>query len=61
MIPVFAAVFLVMTALWCALAWWLVRHPLAGAAMRRRGHELLPFVLIGLGLVILSNPRLLLA
>lgn len=46
-------VFAFMTALWCASAQWLVYHPTIGAPIRRHGHRLLPFVLIGLGVLVL--------
>jgi cadmium resistance protein CadD (predicted permease) len=59
LIAVFAMVFAAMTALWCALGYWLVRHPIAGAGLRRYGHVLLPLVLISLGLVILNDARVL--
>lgn len=59
-IPVYAAVFAVMTAIWCGLGWLLVNNRLLGAHLRRYGHLLLPFVLIGLGLYILSGHRVLL-
>ena len=45
-------VFLFMTAVWCAFAHWLVHHPRLGAPLRRYAHRALPFVLIGLGVVI---------
>ena len=56
-IPVYAAVFAAMTAVWCAAGHWLVHHPILGARIRRYGHIALPFVLIGLGLQILSDAR----
>lgn len=42
-------VFAAMTALWCAAAVWLVRHPLFGAPLRRYGAALLPLVLLIVG------------
>jgi len=59
-IPFFAAAFAVLTAVWCALAYWLVHHPTLGAAIRRHGQRALPFVLIGLGVYILLGARVLL-
>jgi cadmium resistance protein CadD (predicted permease) len=50
-----AIVFLMMTGLWIGLAHWLVGHPKLGAPLRRYGHIAVPFVLIGLGLRILSE------
>lgn len=58
-IPVFAAVFAVMTALWCAMGYLLVNNRWLGVPLRRYGHVLLPFVLIGLGLYILAGARVL--
>ena len=46
---------LVMTALWCALAHWLVNHPTLGAPIRRYGHRILPFVLIGVGVMVMLS------
>ena len=54
-IAVYIAVFSVMTVLWCALGYALVNNPLLGHRVRRYGHVLLPVVLIGLGLYILSG------
>jgi len=48
-------VFAVMTALWCLAGHWLVHHPALGAPIRRYGHRTLPFILIGLGILILSE------
>ncbi len=52
-LAVMGAVFAVMTALWCAAARWLVRHPAAGVTVRRYGPTAVPYVLIGIGLWIL--------
>jgi len=52
-IAVVVLVFIVMTALWLALAHWLVNHRTVGAPLRRYGHRAVPFVLIALGLFIL--------
>ncbi|MGO8915823.1 MAG: cadmium resistance transporter [Stellaceae bacterium] len=43
------AVFAIMTLVWCLVAGWLVNHPMLGKPIRRYGHRVLPFVLIGLG------------
>ena len=58
--PMYAAVFAVMTAIWCAVGYGVVNHPLWGARVRHYGHIALPFVLLGLGLLILSDVRVLL-
>jgi cadmium resistance protein CadD (predicted permease) len=55
-IPVYAAVFAAMTALWCWAAGRLAAHPWAGAFVGARGRALLPVVLIGLGASILAGP-----
>lgn len=52
-LAVYGAVFTVLLALWCALARWLVRHPAAGAPLRRWGPAAVPYVLVGIGLWIL--------
>lgn len=59
LIAVYAAVFAVMTLLWCALGYGLVNNRLLGDRIRRYGRIALPFVLIGLGLWILSSARVL--
>lgn len=46
-------VFAIMTGVWCLLAHGLVNHPALGAPIRRYGRRVLPFVLIGLGVLIL--------
>lgn len=51
---VYALVFAVMTAAWCALSHFLV-NGLLGAPIRRYGHIGLPFVLIALGMYILAG------
>jgi cadmium resistance protein CadD (predicted permease) len=61
LILLYAAIFLVMTGLWCWLARWCVRHPVGGASLRRYGGMLLPVVLITLGLLILADARMLFA
>jgi cadmium resistance protein CadD (predicted permease) len=54
-IAVVVSVFTVMTGLWCALAHWLVNHPTLGAPIRRYGHRILPFVLIGVGVMVMLS------
>lgn len=51
--------FLLLNALACASAYWLVRHPTMGAPLRRNGARMLPFVLIGVGFYILIRTGLL--
>ena len=47
------AIFVVLTLVWCFAALGLVRHTALGKPLRRYGHILLPFILIGLGGLIL--------
>ena len=48
-------VFMLMTAVWCIAAYYLVNHPLVASRIRRIGHVVMPFVLIGLGIYILAQ------
>jgi cadmium resistance protein CadD (predicted permease) len=50
-----SAVFMAMTSVWCASAYFLVNHPLVASRIRWIGHIILPFVLIGLGVFILAE------
>lgn len=50
---VILGVFLVLVALWCAIAYYLSRHPAVSPMLTRYGKAIVPFVLIGLGLFIL--------
>jgi cadmium resistance protein CadD (predicted permease) len=50
-----SAVFMAMTAVWCATAYFLVNHPLVASRIRRIGHIILPFILVGLGIFILAE------
>jgi cadmium resistance protein CadD (predicted permease) len=43
---------MIMTAIWCIIAYYLVRHPLIAKRMKT-GHIIFPLVLIGLGVYIL--------
>jgi cadmium resistance protein CadD (predicted permease) len=52
-IALMGVVFGVMTALWLSLAYWLTRHRLIGAPVRRYTRLLMPFVFIALGILIL--------
>jgi cadmium resistance protein CadD (predicted permease) len=47
------AIFAVLTLVWCFAALGLVRHTALGKPLRNYGHVLLPFILIGLGGLIL--------
>jgi cadmium resistance protein CadD (predicted permease) len=54
-ITVLVAIFMAMTALWCIAAYCLVNHPLVASKIRHIGHIILPFILIGLGVYILTE------
>ena len=47
------AIFAVLTLVWCFAALGLVRYTAVGKPLRRYGHVLLPFILLGLGGLIL--------
>lgn len=51
----FVAVFAAMVGLWLGLAHWLVHHPALGAPIRRIGRVATPFVLIGIGAMVLGE------
>ncbi|MEP0824000.1 MAG: cadmium resistance transporter [Nitrososphaera sp.] len=48
-------VFMVMVALWCGFAYYLVNHSFLAERIKKVGGRLLPFVLIGLGIYILAE------
>ena len=48
-------VFIAMTAVWCIAAYYFVNHPLIASRIRHTGNIILPFVLIGLGIYILTE------
>ncbi|GAA2485969.1 cadmium resistance transporter [Winogradskya humida] len=50
---IYAGVFLVGVAVWCAAGWFLATRPPVARALSRWGHIVLPVVLIGIGMVIL--------
>ena len=52
---ILSATFLVLTAVWCWLGHALVQHPTLGAPIRRYAGPATPYVLIALGLYILSS------
>src|SRR5918995_18670 len=54
-ITTLTAVFIAMTAVWCISSYYFVNHPLVAARIRHVGAIVLPFVLIGLGIYILSE------
>lgn len=56
---VLIVIFMLMVAVWCGIAFYLVRHSVMKHHIRRIGRVLLPFVLIGLGVYILAEAFLL--
>ncbi len=54
-IAIFGLVFLVLTGVWLAAAYFLTRHPRLGPPVRRAGNVFAPLVLIALGIVILEQ------
>jgi cadmium resistance protein CadD (predicted permease) len=56
-IAMMGVIFALLTALWCAFAYWLVGHRMLGLPIRRYGHRITPFVLIGLGMYILLHAK----
>jgi cadmium resistance protein CadD (predicted permease) len=58
-IPLYAAVFAVMTGIWCFSGHALVDNRPVRDGVRRYGQVVLPFVLIGLGVHVLSGIRVL--
>jgi len=54
-ISVLVSIFMIMTAVWCAVAYYFVNHPLIASRIRHIGNIVLPFVLIGLGTFIFAE------
>ena len=52
-LPLVGLVFALMTAAWCVAAFWLVNPRVLGAPLRGCANRVVPFVLIGLGFLIL--------
>jgi cadmium resistance protein CadD (predicted permease) len=52
---IFIAIFMIMTALWCSIGFYLVNHSFLANRIQYIGHIVLPFVLIGLGLYIIID------
>jgi cadmium resistance protein CadD (predicted permease) len=52
-LPVVGLVFALMTGAWCVAAFWLVKHRALRAPLRGYANRVVPFVLIGLGFLIL--------
>ena len=54
-IVIIVLVVMLLTALWCAVAYHLVNRPIIASIIKRTGTVALPFVLIGLGIYILAE------
>ncbi|MFS8115747.1 cadmium resistance transporter [Rhizobium jaguaris] len=54
-IAIVGVVFALLTASWLGAAHFLVNHRTIGAPIRRFGHRVVPFVLVGLGILILHE------
>jgi cadmium resistance protein CadD (predicted permease) len=54
-VPVFVVIFGLMTAVWCLLGYYLTNHSLFGDRTKRYGRFIIPFILIGIGLNVLSH------
>lgn len=50
-----ALCFAILTAIWLVFANWLVNHPQLGAPIRRYGQPVVPFVLVAIGLMVLTD------
>jgi cadmium resistance transport/sequestration family protein len=48
-------IFLIMIGVWCAIAYYLTRHPILAHAITHYGKVIVPFVLIALGIYILLD------
>lgn len=54
-ITTLTTVFIAMTAVWCISSYYFMNHPLVASKIRHIGNIILPFVLIGLGIYILTE------
>ena len=54
-ITTLTAVFIAMTAVWCISSYYFMNHPLVASRICHIGNIILPFVLIGLGIYILTS------
>jgi cadmium resistance protein CadD (predicted permease) len=55
LIPQYALVFGLMTGLWCLLGYYLTSHQLFGKRVKNYGRFIVPFILIGIGVNVLSH------
>lgn len=54
-ISIIVTTFLLLVAVWCYIAYKLIAFPLVAQTLERYGHIIVPFVLIGLGILILKE------
>jgi cadmium resistance protein CadD (predicted permease) len=52
-IVILVIIFVIMTAVWCSVSYFLVNHSFLANSIQRIGHLILPFVLIELGIYIM--------
>ena len=52
-IVIIISIFLIMTGIWCVIPYYLVNNERIGNSIKKYGRKILPFFLIGLGIVIL--------
>jgi cadmium resistance protein CadD (predicted permease) len=52
-VVILVTIFMIMTIVWCSIGYYLVNHSFLANRIRRLGHLVLPFVLIGLGIYIM--------
>ena len=55
---VILTVFLGMIGIWCWIAYLLTKHPAIAKILTRYGHQIVPFVLIGIGIFILLESEI---
>ena len=56
-VVIILAVFFVLVAVWCGLGYWLTQQQFVGDVLSRYSHRIVPFVLIGLGIIILLESK----
>ena len=49
------SIFIILVGVWCLISYFMVKNRIIGYKLERYGHIILPFVLILIGLVILSG------
>ncbi|MGE6541205.1 cadmium resistance transporter [Bacillus luti] len=54
-IGIIVMTFLLLVAVWCYIAYKLIKFPIVAQTLERYGHIIVPFVLIGLGILILKE------